>query len=162
MRSVSAVILALLGSFELLASGSVVGQTMSISPSAGQTPEQQASDRASCETQAAATSGYHPSQPPPAPVVTKPVMGQRAAGAARGAALGAVRAQTTDKGEREIDDPTAAGARAGAVAGGVRQRQARRERAVATRQQQAAQQQAEAAYGQQLAACMQARGYTVQ
>ena len=37
-----------------------------IVPTAGQTPEQMGADRTACDTQAAAQSGYHPSQPAPA------------------------------------------------------------------------------------------------
>ena len=61
-----------------------------IYPNAGQTPEQLNQDRAACENQASAQSGYHPSQPVATPAPTRPMAGQRLAGAARGAAAGAV------------------------------------------------------------------------
>ena len=38
---------------------------MTITPTAGQTPEQTQADQSACETQAAAQTGYHPSQPAP-------------------------------------------------------------------------------------------------
>jgi hypothetical protein len=133
-----------------------------IYPNAGQTPEQLNQDRAACESQAAAQSGYHPSQPVATPAPTRPMAGQRLAGAARGAAAGAIVEGRTDKSEREIEDPSEAGARAGAVVGGSRQRQDRRENRRATQEQQAAQSQRQAAYGQSFNACMAARGYTVQ
>jgi hypothetical protein len=131
-------------------------------PTAGQTPEQIGADRTACDTQAAAQSGYHPSQPGPTVTRNQPAVGQRLAGAARGAARGAVREQTTDKSEREIEDPTEAGARAGAAAGGVRQRQGRRETRREAAQQEQTYAQKQTAYKQAFTACMTARGYTIQ
>jgi hypothetical protein len=133
-----------------------------IVPTAGQTPEQMGADRTTCDTQAAAQSGYHPSQPAPTVTRNQPAVGQRVAGAARGAARGAVREQTTDKNEREIEDPTEAGARAGAAAGGVRQRQGRRETRREAAQEQQAYAQKQTAYNQAFASCMAAKGYSVQ
>jgi hypothetical protein len=133
-----------------------------IHPNAGQTPAQLDQDWAACETQASAQSGYHPSQPAATPAPTKPVAGQRVAGAARGAAAGAVVKGVTDERDREIEDPTKAGVRAGTVVGGSRQRQGRRENRRETQQQQAAQSQQQAAFSQSFNACMAAKGYTVQ
>jgi hypothetical protein len=133
-----------------------------IYPNAGQTPAQLNQDRSTCETQAAAQSGYHPSQPVATPAPTKPVAGQRLAGAARGAAAGAVVENNTSKSEREIENPSEAAARAGAVVGGSRQRQGRRENRRETQQQQAAQSQQQAAFSQSFNACMAAKSYTVQ
>lgn len=133
-----------------------------IYPNAGQTPEQLNQDRTTCDTQAAAQTGYHPSQPVAQPAPTKPAAGQRLAGAARGAARGTVVEGATDKSEREIEDPTAAGAKLGAAAGGARQRQERRETRRETQQQQQAQAQKQAAYTQSFTSCMAAKGYTVQ
>jgi hypothetical protein len=133
-----------------------------IYPNAAQTPAQLNQDRSTCETQAAAQSGYHPSQPVATPAPTKPVAGQRLAGAARGAAAGAVVENNTSKSEREIENPSEAAARAGAVVGGSRQRQGRRENRRETEQQQAAQSQQQAAYSQSFNACMATKGYTVQ
>jgi hypothetical protein len=133
-----------------------------IHPTAGQTPAQLDQDRAACENQAAAQSGYHPSQPAATPAPAKPVAGQRVAGAARGAAAGAVVKGVTDESDREIEDPTKTGARAGAVVGGSRQRQGRRENRRDAQQQQAAQSQQQASFSQGFATCMAASGYSVQ
>ena len=133
-----------------------------IYPNAGQTPAQLNQDRAACENQAATQTGYHPSQPVATPAPTKPMAGQRLAGAARGAAAGAVVENNTSKSEREIENPSEAAARAGAVVGGSRQRQGRRENRRETQQQQAAQSQQQAAFGQSFNACMAAKSYTVQ
>jgi hypothetical protein len=133
-----------------------------IYPNAGQTPEQLDQDRATCQSQATAQSGYNPSQPTAVPAPTRPQAGQRLAGAARGAAVGAVVEGTTSKSEREIEDPSQSGARAGAVVGGSRQRQDRRATRRETQQQQATQSQQQAAFSQSFNACMAARGYTVQ
>jgi hypothetical protein len=127
---------------------------MTITPTAGQTAEQTAADQGACETEAAAQTGYHPSQPAPTMQPTQPVAGQRLAGAARGAAVGAVREQRTDAEDREVEDVTEAGARAGAVAGGVRQRQGRRESRRDAAQEQQAQAQLESAYSEAFRACM--------
>jgi hypothetical protein len=135
---------------------------MTITPTAGQTAEQTAADQGACETEAAAQTGYHPSQPAPTMQPTQPVAGQRLAGAARGAAVGAVREQRTDAEDREVEDVTEAGARAGAVAGGVRQRQGRRESRRDAAQEQQAQAQLESAYSEAFRACMTTKGYVVQ
>jgi hypothetical protein len=137
-------------------------QPVTFSPAQGQTPEQQSADQYDCETAAAARTGYHPSQPPPSTAPTEPVAGQRLAGAARGATAGAIREETTDERERELEDPSESLARAGAVSGGVQQRQARRENRQATQQQQANLQQQQQAFMQEVGSCMQSRGYTVQ
>jgi hypothetical protein len=144
----------------LISIGSFAAQAQTVVPTAGQTPEQIGADRTACDTQAAAQSGYHPSQPGPTVTRNQPAVGQRLAGAARGAARGAVREQTTDKNEREIEDPTEAGARAGAAAGGVRQRQGRRETRREAAQQERTYAQKQTAYKQAFTAW--ARGYTIQ
>jgi hypothetical protein len=133
-----------------------------IYPNAGQSPAQLDQDRAACESQAAAQSGYHPSQPTASPAPTRPMAGQRLVGAARGAAAGAVVKGVTDEDDREIEDPTKASARAGAVVGASRQRQDRREYRRETRQQQATQSQQQAVFDQSFGACMSSKGYTVQ
>lgn len=131
-------------------------------PTAGQTSEQMAADRTACDTQAASQSGYHPSQPAPTASPSQPATGQRVKGAARGAAAGAVREERTDKDEREHEDAVGAGAKAGAVVGGSRQRQDRRDSRQDTAQEQKAYSQKQVAYQQAFTACMTARGYTVQ
>ena len=134
---------------------------MPMTSPAGQTAEQMAADQSACAAQAAAQTGYEPSQPMPTQP-TPPTAGQRLAGAARGAAVGAVREQRTDADEREFDDATEAGARAGAVAGGVRQRQEPQEAHREAAQQQQAQADMESAYSETFKACLTAKGYVVQ
>ena len=133
-----------------------------IVPSGGQTPEQMTADQTACANQATSQSGYNPSQPAPVTSPSNPAAGERIKGAARGAAIGGVREQTTDKDEREVEDASEAGAKAGAAAGGVKQRQGRRDTRKETAQQEAANSQKQAAYQQAFSACMAARGYTVQ
>lgn len=142
--------------------GATAQAQTTIVPTAGQTPEQMAADRTACDTQAASQSGYHPSQPAPTASPSEPAAGQRLKGAARGAAAGAVREERTDKDEREHEDAVGAGAKAGAVVGGSRQRQDRRESRRETAQEEQAYSQKQAAYQQAFGACMAARGYTVQ
>jgi hypothetical protein len=143
-----------------LLAGSALAQT--ITPTAGQSAEQTAADQAACASQATAASGYNPSAPPPAAQTGTPVHGERLAGAARGAALGAVREGRTTSSEREVDDLTETAARAGAVAGGARQREARRDERRQTQAAEATHSQQQPAYAQAFASCMTAKGYTVQ
>jgi hypothetical protein len=145
----------------LLGGAQAHAQTM-IYPPAGRTAEQMGQDRSACDTQAAAQSGYHPSQPPPSVQAPPPASGQRLAGAARGATVGAVRTQTSSKNDRAVENVTGAAAVAGAMAGGARQRQDRRQSAAQTQQQQQAYAQRQAAYNQSFAACMTAKGYRLQ
>ena len=114
---------------------------MPMTPTAGQTAEQMAADQSACATQAAAQTGYHPSQPVAPAQPTERRGGQRLAGAAPGAA---------------------ARARAGAVAGGVRQRQERRGSRREAAQEQQAQAEMESAYNQAFKACLTAIGYVTQ
>ncbi len=144
----------------LLGAAQAQGQTM-VYPNAGQTPEQMSQDRTACDTQAAAQSGFHPSQPPPSASAPQPG-GQRLAGAARGAAVGGIRTQTTSKNDREVENVTGAAAAAGAMAGGARQRRDRRQQTAQTQQQQQAYGQQQSAYNQAFASCMTARGYRLQ
>ena len=134
---------------------------MSVTPTSGQTAEQMAADQSACATQAAAQTGYHPAQPAATESMERRG-GQRLAGAARGAAAGAIREQRTDADDREFEDATEAGARAGAVAGGVRQRQDRRESRREAAEAQQTQAEMESAYNQAFKACLTAKGYAVQ
>jgi hypothetical protein len=129
--------------------------SQTIIPSAGQSAEQTAADQAACAGEATAQSGYNPAA---APAAAEPARGERVRGAARGAAAGAVREQRTDADEREVEDLTESAARLGAVAGGARQRQDRRE----SRRDTQAAKQGQAAYVDIFSGCMTARGYTVQ
>lgn len=121
-----------------LTPGAVHAQ-MTITPAAGQSPEQMAADQSACATQAAAQTGYHPSQPGATTQSTERQGGQRLAGAARGAAAGAIREQRTDADEREFEEswPAACGSVRTAVPRAAtqprRSRQRRRWRAPTTR-----------------------------
>ncbi|HEV7491838.1 MAG TPA: hypothetical protein VGO25_13620 [Rhodanobacteraceae bacterium] len=123
-------------------------------PSKGQTPEQQKTDEAECNTWAIQQSGYNPANPPAvAKAQTAPVTGSgaRVGGAAAGAAVGAI-------GGNDVGNAAAKGA----VVGGVVRRN--KNRAAASQQNQAAAQQQQAgatAYSNARGACLQGRGYTV-
>jgi len=159
-----------LAALALTAGGTAAAQTayppapqpLMISPARGQTAEQLSRDQYDCETGASSRSGWHPSQGTATSAPTKPQAGARVAGAARGAARGAVREKATDSSDRELENPSEAGARVGAAAGGVQQRQGRRENRRTTQQEQAALQQKQQNYYQQFRSCLQSRGYTVQ
>lgn len=135
---------------------------LTITPTAGQSAEQMQADQATCTNEAAAQSGYHPSAAPPSAQSTQPVAGERVRGAARGAALGAVRESHTDAADREVEDLTESAARVGAVAGGARQRGERREDRRETQAAEATDAEQQAVYDEVFAGCMTAKGYTVQ
>src|SRR4051794_5517572 len=107
----------------LAGSNSSMAQTKSLVPLQGQTAEQVSADQQQCAQQAASPTGYNPTAAPAPP--SKPVAGQRVAGAARGAAAGKVISNTTK--ETETDSAKEGGAKLGVIAGGSKQRQARRE-----------------------------------
>jgi hypothetical protein len=123
-------------------------------PSRGQTPEQQQTDQAQCNTWAVQQSGYDPAnsqavvKAQPAPVTGT---GARVGGAAAGAAVGAVGGN--DVGNAAVK---------GAVAGGVVKRN--KNRAAAAQQNQTAAQQQQASmtsYQKAQQACLEGRGYSV-
>ena len=88
------------------------GSGLSIYPSNGQTPEQQAKDKYECSQWAASQSGFNPAMPAPATSMTaQQPRGQVARGAARGAAVGAVGGA--------IAGDAGMGAAAGAAMGGT-------------------------------------------
>jgi hypothetical protein len=125
-------------------------------PNKGQSPQQQATDQAACQTWAQQQTGYNPMAPPPPP----PAEAQRGGlvrGAARGAAVGAaVGAIAGDAGKG-----AAMGAAGGGLMGGMRRADQRREQDAAAQNAQAQQQQANANYMRAFAACMEGKGYTV-
>lgn len=141
------------GVLGLIAGGPAMAQAASVVPLKGQTPEQVAADEQQCAAQAASQTGYNPATQAAAPT---PRVGQRAAGAVRGAAAGKVVSNVTKN--SSTDDAMEGGAKLGAMAGGANQRRTNR----GQRQQQAAEQQNASAYNSSLSACLQGRGYTVQ
>ena len=127
-------------------------------PAKGQTPQQQKTDEAACQTWAIQQTGFDPAKPPPQQAAAKspttatgttPGAGLR--GAARGAVVGEV-----------VGGDAGAGAAAGAA---VARSQSRKQNAAAAQQgqqqQQAATQQQQAAFAKARAACLEGRGYTV-
>ena len=90
------------------------------------------------------------------------MVGERTRGAARGAAVGAVRESRTDASDREVEDLTEGAAKLGAVAGGSRQRQDRREARQETEAAEAAYADQQAAYYQVFTSCLTAKDYAVQ
>jgi hypothetical protein len=133
------------------------GAQQYVYPAKGQTPQQQKSDEAACNTWAVQQTGFDPAKPPPQQAAKPPTTatgttpGAGARGAARGAVVGEV-----------VGDDAGAGAAAGAVAA---RGQSRRQNAAAAgqaqQQQQAGAQQQQAAYGKARAACLEGRGYSV-
>lgn len=148
----AAVSRALLGAgMGVLLAGAAVAAT--VVPLSGQSPEQMAMDQQQCSAQATSQSGYNPAAAPAA--APTPQAGQRVGGAVRGAAAGKVVSNVT---KNSTDEAMEGGAKLGAMAGGTSQRRANRD----SRQQTQTQQQQAGAYNNAFAACLQARGYTVQ
>jgi hypothetical protein len=140
-----------------------LGQGPFIYAQKGQSPQQQQQDTQQCQGWAMQQSGVNPSQPaapPPPPPSTAP-QGQGARGAARGAAVGAVGGAIAG----DAGKGAAIGAATGMMIGGMQRRQDRRNQEAqynqAVSQQQTAQAQGADAFNRALAACLEARGYTV-
>lgn len=132
-----------LGAGVLLAAGPASGQY--VYPTKGQSPQQQQRDQAECQawaTQQPGTNAGAAGAPPPG--------GQVVRGAGRGAAVGAVGGAIAGNAGKGA----AVGAAVGGLVGGMR-------RADQERAAQEAQAQANAGYSRALAACLEARGYTV-
>src|SRR5262249_16601495 len=103
-------------------------------PSKGQSQQKQATDSSECRAWAQQTTGTHPARAaPPAPQQAGPAVGggQRARGAVRGAAAGAV---IGEAGSGDSSHGAKVGAAAGVVAGGARARQERRAQNAAAQQ----------------------------
>jgi hypothetical protein len=123
-------------------------------PAKGQSQGQQSKDDGECYVWAKQNTGIDPSAPP-APAAPPPPQGERARGALRGAAAGAVIGEVSGG---SASRGAGTGAAIGVVAGGARQRQ----NAAAAQQQSAAQQQgAIDTYYRAYGACMSGRGYTL-
>ena len=136
----------------------------------GQSQQQQDKDRYECHSWAVRQTGFDPTRPrttnPPATSATeqtyRPSQPHVARGAGRGAALGAVGGAITG----DAGKGAAAGAAMGGLAGAFRRRDERRQQSV--QRQAEAQSSAAAQHNQQvmayrraMAACLEARGYTV-
>jgi hypothetical protein len=143
--------------------GPVLAQGPFIYPQKGQSAQQQQQDKGQCQAWAMQQSGVNPGQPsasPPPPPSTGP-QGHVLRGAGRGAAVGAVGGAIGG----DAGKGAAVGAAVGGLVGGVRRRDQQRAQEEqynqSVAQQQAAQSQASEAYNRALAACLEARGYTV-
>jgi hypothetical protein len=123
-------------------SGDAMAQA--VYPARGQSPQQQQKDQAECQAWAAQQPGTAAPPPPSGPT------GQGVRGAARGAAVGAVAGGIGG----DAGKGAAAGAAAGAMVGGMQRRQDRRAAIAASDN-------ASAAMSNAMAACLEARGYTV-
>jgi len=127
-------------------------------PAKGQSQQQQASDSTACRSWAQQSTGIDPAvASQPAPQQTGPAAGggQRARGAVRGAAAGAV---IGEAGSGDAGHGAKVGATAGVVAGGSR---ARQEKRAANASAQQGQQNAMATFNNAWATCMKGKGYTV-
>ena len=155
MKSKAFVLLAMLGA--ALVAAPAFAQPY-IFPNNGQSAEQQAADRGSCESWAKQQTGYDPmtasSAPPPSSASggSSAVRGA-ARGAAAGAAMGAI-AGDAGKG-------AAMGAAGGAMMGGMRRRDQRRQEDAQRQDWEAQQQAARDQYMRAFGACMEGKGYTV-
>ena len=144
--------------FVLAASAAAWAQYPPAYPAKGQTQEKQATDASECRTWAQQTTGIDPAvASQPAPQQTGPAVGggQRARGAVRGAAAGAV---IGEAGSGDAGHGAKVGAAAGVVAGGSRARQERRANNAASQQNQ---QNAMGTFNSAWGSCMKGRGYTV-
>lgn len=133
-------------------------------PLKGQNPAVEEQDRYYCHTWAVQKSGFDPSRSNPNdayaldPKPYQPSQRHVLKGGARGAALGAIGGAIAG----DAGKGAAAGAAMGGLAGGFRRRDERRQQAT---QQQASATQAtnsqQSAYTRAVAACLEARGYSV-
>lgn len=115
----------------------------------GQSADRQALDDAQCQNQATQMTGFVLGSAPPATTAPQGPTGNRARGAAVGAAT------------RNVVGSAGSGAAAGTVAGGSANRAQRRQAGREDQQARAQWEQQQAAWGRQYAACMQQRGYSV-
>jgi hypothetical protein len=127
-------------------------------PAKGQSQQQQATDSTECKSWAQQSTGIDPAvASQAAPQQTGPAVGggQRARGAVRGAAAGAV---IGEAGNGDAGHGAKVGATAGVVAGGSR---ARQERRASNANAQQGQQNAMTTFNSAWATCMKGKGYTV-
>jgi hypothetical protein len=137
---------------------------MYVYPQKGQSAQQQDKDRYACHSWAVQQTGFDPSRAYPSnpntldPQPYRPSPHHVLKGAGRGAALGAVGGAITG----DAGKGAAAGAAMGGLAGGFRRRDERMQQQAAQQHaQQARASQAGAEYQRAMAACLDARGYSV-
>jgi hypothetical protein len=129
-----------------------------IFPNAGQSADQQAKDRGSCESWAKQQTGFDPMMANSTPPSSNNSGGPNAVrGAARGAAAGAViGAIAGDAGKG-----AAMGAAGGGLFGGMRRQDQRRQEDAQRQNWEAQQQNARSQYMRAFGACMEGKSYTV-
>src|SRR4249919_1817645 len=121
-----------------------------------QSAEKKAQDDGSCQAWAKTDTGIDPAAVAAAPVGTTGPQGERARGAVRGAAAGAVVGEVA---HGNSSQGAKTGAAVGVVAGGAR---SRRNQAAQVQQQESAKTQTIDTYWRAWGACMSGKGYTVQ
>lgn len=141
-----------------LVAGAAWAQQIYIYPQQGQSPEQQARDRADCHIWAVQQSGFDPTTAQAPTVVAAAPQGGMVRGAAGGAAIGAVGGAIGGNAGKGA----AIGAATGALFGGLRRRGQEQQIAAAQANAQAQQAQLASGYSRALRACLTGRGYTVQ
>jgi Glycine-zipper domain len=140
------------------------GSDLYIYPAKGQSEAQQDKDRYDCHSWAVKQTGFDPSRPqtmssnPGTSQQYQPSKPHVLQGAGRGAALGAVGGAITG----DAGKGAAAGAAMGGLAGGFRRRDEKKQQAAQQQYNtQAAASSQRTSYNRAMAACLQARGYTV-
>ncbi len=140
-----------------LAANAAYAQKPAVYPAHGQSASKQSQDDGACYAWAKQNTGIDPAvvagTPPPAQGPT----GARVAGAARGAADGAIIGDVSHHGD--AGHGAAVGATAGVLVGGVHSRE---QHAAQAQSSQANEQATMNTYWHAYGACMQGRGYTVQ
>jgi hypothetical protein len=132
------------------------GQGIFAYPNNGQDQQQQDRDRYECHNWSVSQTGFDPTRPPPT-VGAPPSTSSPARGALGGAAIGAIGGAIGGN----AGAGAAIGAGTGALVGGARRRNQQRQATDIQNQQAAAFAQQNDAYNRALAACLQARGYTI-
>lgn len=140
-----------------LASGEA--QDIFVYPAQGQTQAQLDKDKYECHTWAVQQTGFDPSRPAPAPsqAYAAPQGNQVLGGAARGAAVGAIGGAIGGNAGKGA----AIGAAAGGLIGAMRRNDQMRQQQNYYQQQSYADSAQRDSYNRALAACLQARGYSV-
>jgi hypothetical protein len=147
-----------LATLAVLLSGSAALAQQYVYPAKGQTPQQQKTDEAACQSWATQQTGFDPAKPPPQQAAAAPpttATGTTPGAGVRGAARGAV-----------VGEAVGGDASTGAAVGAAAARsQSRKQNAAAAgqaqQQQQAASQAQLASFGKARAACLEGKGYTV-
>ena len=131
-------------------------QKPAVYPAHGQSASKQSQDDGACYVWAKHDTGIDPAVVAGTPPPPQGPTGARVAGAARGAAAGAI---IGDVNHNDAGHGAAVGATAGVLVGGVRSRE---QHAAQAQYAQASEQATMNTYWRAYGACMQGRGYTVQ